>query len=212
MAVGDVPPQARVFASIGQGWTNMWSAFWILLAFGVIEMIASALSQPGQFVPADNWQLSLALAPVAIATGVLLIGPLGLGVTKAHLKVTRGEKPEWSDLGYGFTRWPQAILLTLLSMVIVIAGFMLLIIPGIYLAIKLTFAAFRFVQDDLDAMDAIKASWDDTKGRWWNVFGLMLMSIPLIIAGFLALGVGFFVAVVLIEQAAAVYFRALDSN
>lgn len=187
----------------------MWPTFWILLGMAVLEFLVGAVSRPEQFVPEGDWVMQLILAPIGLALSFFLIGPLSLGVVQAHLKTSRGETPEWSDLGYGFSRYPQAVLVTVLSTLIVLGGFILLIIPGIFLAVRLAFTSYRFVDGDMDAMDAIKAAWEDTRGQWWRTFGFFLMTVPIAIAGLLALGVGIFVAMVLLAQASAVYYRSL---
>ncbi len=210
MAVADVPSEVRVFASLRQAWTNMWSAFWILLGLTVIVVVASIAGQPGSFLSEEaGWQMQLAWGLFGLAMSVFVIGPLTLGLVKAHLAVTRGQKPAFDDLGYGFSRYLDAVLVTLLSFLIIAAGFILLIIPGIYLAVKLMFTTQRFVDDELSPVEAIKASWADTQGRWWRTFGLALLSIPLFIAGLLALGVGVLVAHVLVGQMNAVYWRSI---
>lgn len=61
-------------------------------------------------------------------------------------------------------------------------------------------------------MDAIRASRADVTGRWWSVFGLILLAIPLVIAGLLALVVGVFVALVLVQQMVTVNWRAVQAE
>ncbi len=208
MAVGDVP-EPRVVASLKQAWTNIWPHFWWLLLFGAISGLASNIQAGQDFPTAEGPRIFVNLVGslVAIFLGI----PLGIGLVKAHLAASRGQKPTWSDLGYAFGKryWPS-IGLGMLWFLIVVGGLLLLIVPGIYWAIRLSFTSQRFVEDTLGPIEAIKASFADTKGRWWSVFGLAVISIPIIIAGLLALIVGVFVAAVLISQMNAVYWRAVD--
>ena len=181
MAVGELPPEARVIPSLKQAWTNIWPHFWWLLLFTVISTLASSGGDSsGQ-----------AGGPVAIVVGIggalltIFVGiPLSVGLVKVNLVASRGDKPTWGDLGYAFSdRYWAAIGVSLLSALIVIGGLILLIIPGIFWGVKLSFVAQRFIEDDLGVLDSIKASFADVAGRWWNVFGLGLISIPLVIAG-----------------------------
>ncbi len=210
MAVGTVPVEPRVFASYGQGWTNMWPVFWILLVFALFEFLVQVPGQVGQLFPEDQWRIALVWSAIGLALAFFVGGPLGMGVVKGHLKASRGDKPELEDLGYGFSRYWAAVLLSVLAFFIVAIGFILLILPGIYLAVRLTFVAHRFVNDGLEPMDAIKASFEDTRGRWWRTFALGLLAIPLFIAGLVLLGVGALVAAVWIEQAVTVYWRSIE--
>lgn len=212
MAVGDVPAQPHIRQSIKQAWNNMWPNFWWLLLFGVlVSVLPQIFSLPGYIAP-ENVALNVGSSVLALLVSFLVVGPLGAGLVDAHLATSRGEKPTWHHMGYGFRHWGQAVLLVVMVALITAVGFILLVIPGIYVAVRLTFATYRFVHDDLDAWDAIKASWEDTRGRWWHTFALGLMGFLLFIAGLLALGVGVFVAMVLVSQMTAVFWRSINEG
>lgn len=207
MAVGDLP-EARVIPSVKQAWTNMWPHFWWLLLFGLLAALATGI----QWDEADPSPALLAFNIAGGLIGVFVGIPLTYGVVRAHLAASRGEKPTWQHLGYAFSAryWPS-IGLALLTLLIVVGGLILLIIPGIYWGVKLMFAVPRFIEDGSGIMEAIRASRADVTGRWWSVFGLALMAIPLFVAGALALGVGVLVALVLVSQMHVVYWRALQN-
>ena len=57
----------------------------------------------------------------------------------------------------------------ILSMLCILLGFILLIIPGFYVSFRLTFSLFAAVLDNSSAQNSIKKSWELTKGRWWLV-------------------------------------------
>lgn len=211
VAVADLPSKAAILPSLRQAWTNIWPNFWWLLLFGVLALLANAVSGGDEYgVEGRAGAISAALDLVGAALTIFVGIPLGVGVVKAHLVASRGTRPTWKDLGYAFgpRYWPS-IGLGLLTLLITVGGLLLLVIPGIYWGVRLVFASQRFVSDELGVMDSIRASRADVTGRWWNVFGLVLMSIPLLIAGALALGVGILVALVLIQQMFVVYWRAL---
>lgn len=212
MAVGDVPSPARVIPSLKQAWTNIWPNFWWLLLFGLLASLAGGVGNGSQ--ASEPWiGVNVAVDLVGGLLSVFLGIPLGMGVTKAHLVASRGQKPTWRDFGYAFgpRYWPT-VGLGMLTILIVVGGLILLIIPGIYWGVRLAFAQQRFIEDNLGVMDAIRASRADVTGRWWSVFGLILLGIPLAIAGLLALVVGVFVAMVLIQQMTTVYWRAIQAQ
>lgn len=210
MAVADVPAEPRIFASISQGWTNLRAHFWILVGFAVLTVVLGAVGNAGEWFPVGS-TTAIVLGIVGGLFSLLLMAPLGYGVVQGHLKASRDEAPAWADLKAGFARYGQAVLLALLTVLIVAVGFVLLVIPGIYVMVRIAFAPYRFIQDGVGAVDAIKASFEDTKGRWWRTFGLILMAIPLIVVGALALFVGIFVALPLIHQMFTVYWRSIDA-
>ncbi|MGB1696835.1 MAG: DUF975 family protein [Thermoplasmatota archaeon] len=206
MAPGEIP-EPRVFAALKQGWTNMWPSFWVLLAMTLILMIAEAPGQSAQYL---GGAAAAVLGIVGGLFAIFLVIPLQMGATHAHLAVSRGEKAEFSSLGYAFSRrYFPSIGVSLLVALIVAVGFVFLIIPGIYLAVKLSQTSFRFVEDEMGVIEAMKASWEDTKGHWWPIFGMGFLTIGLFILGALALGVGIFVAIVLVGQMTATYWRAI---
>lgn len=54
-------------------------------------------------------------------------------------------------------------------------GFLLLIIPGIYLSIRLSFTFYEIAVENCSAIEGIKRSWELTKGHWWFIFGTSLL-------------------------------------
>lgn len=209
MAVADLPAQAQVVPSLKQAWTNLWPAFWMLLAFTLIYYLVEGVQGS---VPAGK-EGAVTVNIVGTVLTIFLGFPLAMGLTKAHLQASRGIKPAWNDFGYAFSnRYLPSIAFGLLLVIAVLIGFALLIIPGIYIAVKLTFAGYHFVDEGLGPIESFKASWESTKGRWWNTFGLALMSIPLVIAGALALGIGIFVSIPLTQQMVAVYWRSIGQR
>ncbi len=85
----------------------------------------------------------------------------GLGVIDA-LKVG------WQRL------WAMGWILLLVSS-IVIAGFLLFIVPGIFLSVTMAFALYPLYDEGLRGMDAVLASHYSVKGRWWTTFGKLLL-------------------------------------
>jgi len=69
---------------------------------------------------------------------------------------------------------PYAWVLFLMG-IITIAGFILLIIPGIILSIWFSFALYLFVFEDVRGMEALKKSKELVKGYWWPVFGRLFL-------------------------------------
>ena len=64
---------------------------------------------------------------------------------------------------------------SILLFVFVMLGLVALIIPGIYIAVKLLFTQQEVVINRLKPMDALKSSWEMTDGRFWEIFGFLLV-------------------------------------
>ena len=131
-----------------------------------------------------------------------------LGFVNIMLKFVDGVKPKFKDLYYT-TKLFNFILASFIKMVIVIGGLLLFIIPGIIFSIKLQFVEYFIVDKKMDALDAIKASWELTKGVKLNLFllGFLLGLINLL--GLLCFLVGLVITVPLSMVANAYVYRKL---
>jgi hypothetical protein len=84
--------------------------------------------------------------------------------------------------------------------VAVTVGLILVILPGIYLFVRLSLAFPACVIDDRDALESLKTSWAVAKGNLLKLFGITVLSL-LVIGGagiatalFTGFGDGFFLA------------------
>ncbi len=66
-------------------------------------------------------------------------------------------------------------LASILYLLIVLAGILLLIIPGIYFAVRLYLYPNAIVVDRKGPLESLKRSWKVTKGKWWLTFGIGLV-------------------------------------
>ena len=70
--------------------------------------------------------------------------------------------------------WPF-VWVVILQAFAVMGAFVMLIIPGIWLGIALSFTAFIFVIEGRRGIDALRQSKDYVKGYWWAVLGRSLL-------------------------------------
>jgi len=70
--------------------------------------------------------------------------------------------------------WPY-VWLVILEILAVMGGFVMLIIPGIWLSIALSFAVYTFVIEHRRGIDALRASKAYVKGYWWAILGRGLL-------------------------------------
>jgi uncharacterized membrane protein len=92
-----------------------------------------------------------------------------------------------------FNYFTYAIPLTITFVLIYIAlmlGFVLLVIPGIYLAISYAFVYPLVVDKNLGAWEAMELSRKTVTKQWFKFFGLAVVSAVLIILSAIPLGVG----------------------
>ncbi|MDP6977971.1 MAG: DUF975 family protein [Myxococcota bacterium] len=132
-----------------------------------------------------------------LALVVLLVsGPIQGGYDYAMLRLLRGDDTvTFSDVFAGFQKFERLFLVFLIYMVAVVVGIVLLIVPGVIIALGL-WPAFLLVMedDDVGAIEALRGAWDLTNGYKGQLFVLAIVSIGLHLAGFIALGVGILIA------------------
>lgn len=101
---------------------------------------------------------------------------------------------------------------SVLSMIIIVLGFILLIVPGVILGLGLIATCYLVVDKKLGAIEALKESWRITKGHKGTLFILILALMGVAILGFLALFVGILVAMPVIFLAVAHAYRILEKK
>jgi len=207
--------QPTVGSSYGMSWEVMKKNFLELLLVLVIYMAIGIPAGIGRFgaEAAGLGAGGILLGLFSIVYGVFVIGPVAYGMALAFLKVTRGERFDVADVFEGFKEnYLQIILANLLIFAIVMAGIILLIVPGIIFACKLAFVPYLVMDKKMEAIDAVKKSWEMTKGHAWTIFFIGLLTIPIVIMGIILLIVGIIPAIIWCEGASAAIYHAVDKE
>jgi hypothetical protein len=92
------------------------------------------------------------------------------------------------SLRYAAGRFLPLIVAYIVIVILLIPAFIALIIPGIWLAVKLSMAFPAIVCERAGPFKAIGRSWNLTKDNWWRVFGTLLVVFLLLFVITLALG------------------------
>ncbi len=205
-----------VDSCFSNGWNQTWKHFLELLLVVVILFMASlptwVIYTIGRSESHSAWG---ALTAVYVwfylyVYSIFVITPLKYGAFSVYLQAARKEKCDVAGLSEGFKNYLNAILSHVLVQFMIGIGFMFLIIPGIFLACKFAFVPFLVVDRKLDAIEAIKKSWDMTSGYSMDIFVIYLLSIPIGIAGFICLGVGIIPAVIWCRVTLASMYEAVS--
>lgn len=144
---------------------------------------------------------------------VLVLGPVGFGGMYAFLRAARGQTPTVEDLFAAFRgNYWQAVLAAILMGALIAIGMILLVVPGIVAAVRLAWVPYLVLDERLEAVAAIRASWERTRSHAWTIFTIWLIAIPLLLVGLLLLGVGVIVSLMWIQLAAAVYYATVSGR
>lgn len=190
-----MPAGANKDFSIGEayrfGWQATWANIGFLLGFMVLALVIQYL--PGLLSEATK---DLPLVSVFLSIFSFVINVIvGMGFVKTGLRLASNEKGDLSDL---YAHWPlflRFLGVTILSGLAVMGGFLLLIIPGIIIAIRLQFAQYLLVDKNTGVMESLKKSWEMTKGVTLKLFLFGLVGILINLAGFLCLIIGLLAAI-----------------
>lgn len=98
----------------------------------------------------------------------------------------------WAEMKDNFLVFLLAVLVTGLIGI----GLIVFIFPGIYVACRLAFVPYLVMDEGLDPIAAVEASWRITRGHAWRIFVLEFLSIFIFFLGLLLLIVGMFPAMI----------------
>lgn len=128
----------------------------LALPANILPLLIPGAALKGVF----NLFLAIVVAPILGGASILLVNR-----ALANENVDLG-----TALGMAWQRAGQLILTSLLLLVILIPSLLLLLIPGIYLSVRLFASQYEVMLGRHSAIDALKASWELTEGRWWEIF------------------------------------------
>lgn len=135
---------------------------------------------------------------------------LELGSINLILKVIDKRSAQITDL-YKYPNLAMKVLKNFIASFLyglaVLVGLILLVVPGIYLAIRFMFFSYYIIDKDAGAVDSLKMSWKLTDKAVVNLFFFDLLIIGLNILGAIALGVGLLVTVPLSLIAVTILYR-----
>jgi uncharacterized membrane protein len=127
------------------------------------------------------------------------------GLDYVFLRRIRGEAVELGDVFVGFNEaFLQLAMAGLVKSVLTSFGFMLCILPGIYLAVGYLFALPLVIDKKMEFWPAMEVSRQVVHQHWWSIFALVIVVSLIVVAGVLACGVGALVAIP-IASAALMY-------
>jgi uncharacterized membrane protein len=194
--------------TIGDVLSTAWNVFtrnWMTLVFSqlIVGLIAAAPMMIAIFVGVGVTVASASAAQSAGTSeeagklaGMAMLGAIAFGeimlffvmaifqarLVRIWIDAARGGQPQIGDLFKGPTHFLSTLGVIFLNGLLVGLGYVLLVVPGVILGIGLAFAQFFVADRGLGAVDAMKASWEATKGQKGQLFlfGLVAMLIVMV--------------------------------
>ncbi len=190
------------------GWNTMSGnlGFFIglLITAGLIYIIPEILADALERAGLEVLHLSVRLIDFVLATIV------GLGLYyKIPLNFCDGIRGRIADLFLQYRFFFRYIFATILYGLMCAGGVILLVVPGIYLAIRFSFYGYFIVDKNSGITESLKGSWRITRGSAWKLFLYSLVIGGMNILGALVLMVGLFATIPTSLAAGAFIYRKL---
>jgi len=169
-------------ACVSRAWELVKSRFWLTVgAAAIVYLLVGALAG----IPI--------LGTIAV---LLLTYVLEGGLKWMFLRLVRGENAELGDAFAGFNQcFKPLMLLSLVAQLLAGVGFLLCILPGIYLTVCwFGFAPLLVMDKKLDFWPAMELSRKVVTKHWWSFLCLGIVNFLILLAGLFACCVGVFVA------------------
>jgi hypothetical protein len=199
-------PEPTVSDVYGHGWTTLKKYFPELLLVLFIQLL---LSIPMGFTSMFfnmEYAGTVTTGLFNFIYGVLVLMPVSYGTSWVYLKAVRGEPFRAQDIFFAYQSFGNILLANVLVFLIVGAGFVMLIIPGIIFACKLSFVPYLVMDEKMEAVDAVRKSWNLTNGHTGTIFLMVVAAFFVGLCGLICFIVGIIPAGIWISLAfAAIY-------
>jgi hypothetical protein len=164
----------------------------ILLSAAVVVPVEVAVEGIGLEMLTSSYDESPALAETAVPTvvGFLVMTPIITAICIYALQtIAAGEKPAAGRVFVaGFEAFTPLFGAVLLAAIGIAIGFLALILPGIYLAVRWYFVPQAVVIEGARGPAALTRSSQVVAGFWWRTFALVLLAnLAIALPGFILL-------------------------
>ncbi len=101
---------------------------------------------------------------------------ISIGLMVVFLKKAQGEKLDRCDMldGFTFKKLFSFIGAYIIYSLLVLIGLVLLIIPGVFIAVALIPLFYVIIDKNVGPFTAVRETYELTKGHWWHVLGLTI--------------------------------------
>jgi|GEM_PF-46342 len=187
-------------------WKSLKEQIWVIvgiyIAFAIVSSVLSLVLMPAQ---TSSKVGSIIITVITVIISLIFT----LGFMKNLFQALDGEEPQFSAYGKQAHKILTLFVASLIYAIVVTIGLCIIIVPGIYLALRLQFFQAAIVEEDAGITSSLRRSWSITKGEVMHLFLLFLLQIAITIIGLCILIVGIFVAAPLVNMMQCATFRHL---
>jgi uncharacterized membrane protein len=161
--------------------------FTYFMAVGLYVLIGIGIAVAQEFTVGTGTGVASSLVEILTT---LIMFPLGVGLGLLGIRRAAGKDTPVGTLWEPYNQAIPLIFMFVLMGLLIVAGFFLLVLPGIYLSIAYSFAPYLIVEKNMGVWEALETSRKAITQYWWRYFGLMLVAMLLIIIGSIPLLIG----------------------
>lgn len=198
----------RVMDTLSEAWANtkgikryiIGSGILLYIVLAMVLGIVMAFMLPDMDPEADPFTmifLQLVIQPIMFIVVMPFVG----GIVVMCLKQIQGREISFGDLFSVFNKTLPLFLAAVLINIMVSLGFLLLILPGIYLGVSYLLVVPLIIDRDLGVWEAMEASRKAITKSWFRVFGLYLLLLLIVMVSMIPLGIGLLWSVPLMAMA-----------
>jgi uncharacterized membrane protein len=197
---------------LGYGWRVMKANLWFFVGLLLLFIIITYLPTIARFILREmDWPKA---TRITAEVSLILIGgviniTLAIGLIKIALSFCDEQKPRIGTLFDAWGCFWRYVGAGILYTLIILAGFILLIVPGIIWAVKFDLCYYFVIDKGLGPIEALKASSRTTMGVKWDLFGFGIVCGLINFLGILCLLVGAFATLPMVMVASALVYRQL---
>ena len=158
--------------------------FIALIIYGAVSIAITLVQEATVGTTGD---LAASLVEIIVT---LILFPLGVGLGLLGIRRAAGKETPVSTLWEPYSHALPLIVMFVLMAILIVAGFFLLVLPGIYLSIAYSFSPYLIVEKNMGVWEALETSRKAITEYWWRYFGLMLVALLLVIIGSIPLLIG----------------------
>lgn len=168
------------------------AAFVIYVVIAIAVQIILGMIFPSPPPPAEPNYINQLIVTI-LSYPVLM--PLMAGIMMLAIKYARDESIEFKSMFEYYHMTGKLALAAILIYIMTIIGFLLLILPGIYLTIAYVFTLPLIADKGMDVWEAMELSRKTVTKHWFKMFFVMLLLGIIMGLGVLTLGLGLIWAV-----------------